>query len=112
MTATAATIQLRPIHARDFAVLRKLNSPIWQRIQLGQKGQQSPENPTPFTATEACELVFQFSRPVREVEEVLRQGRSHFRFVASRAITCGAEEGNALIQNIQAEIVKFGGANG
>lgn len=109
----STSIQFRPISKRDFQILRRLNSPAWQRIQLGLQGQQTADNQTPFTATEAAELVFQFTTPIREVERLLGRGRSHFRFAASKAINVTDEnEGKALIDRIQTGIVRFGNSRG
>lgn len=110
---SASAIKFRPISLRDLPILRKLNSPIWQRIQQGLTGEQSAENQTLYTATEAAELVYQFSRPVREVEAALKRGRANFRFTASKAVNVTDEdEGKALIARIQAAIVRFGNSRG
>jgi hypothetical protein len=58
-------------------------------------------------------LIFQFSTPVRDVDETLRRGRGHFRFAAAKAINFSNEAVQTqLIGQITAAIVAFAESGG
>jgi hypothetical protein len=57
-------------------------------------------------------MIWQFSTPIREVEQALKRGRAHLRFTAARAINLTDAEAKPLIDRIQAAIVRFANSKG
>jgi hypothetical protein len=109
---TDSALQFRPLHKRDFQIFRRLSSPIFQRIQQGLSGKLTADTPTPYTASEGAEMIYQLTRPISEVEATLKRGRAHFRLTAAKAVNVTDDEGKAMIERIVAAIVRFGDTRG
>lgn len=94
---SVAGFQIRPVVASDFAILRRLDSPLHRRtLELAEHQRQiaagtlPPEAAPPetqFTEEELAEMVYQFTQPVRQVRAELARGRDAFRETALVAIS-------------------------
>ena len=94
---TAAGFTARPVVAADFALLRRLDSPLFRRtlelaeyqrqIALGKLSADAPAPETTFSEEELAEMVYQFTRPVREGRAQLAAGRDAFREAAMQAVS-------------------------
>jgi hypothetical protein len=90
-----AGLTLRPVVASDFAILQRLDSPMLRQAQaaaeharqvaVGELPESAPVPGTPYEQEELAELLYQFTRPLREVRAALAQGRPAFREAAMEA---------------------------
>lgn len=102
--ATIGGLTVRPVVHYDFVILRQLGSPLL--TQLG--GAISAEARTPFDDEQGYEMVWQFTRPIREVIAALAQGRDHVREIALETIglTLGPVEVALLVKAVENEFLR------
>ena len=77
-----AGISLRPVVARDLALLRQLDSPLVRQLAQWRKpaGERAEVQ---CTEEEGWEIIYQFSRPARQAAADLACGRTHFTRLAT-----------------------------
>ena len=83
-----AGLRVRKMVHYDFALLRRLNSPLLRQM-AGTNGKKGKKG-TAFTDEQGYEMVWQFTRPCEEVESALdKLGVSGFRKLTKREIGFG-----------------------
>lgn len=99
---TIAGLTVRPVVHYDFALLAKLDSPLLRHLRGGTAEE------TPFTDEEAYEIVYQFTRPIKEVAAQVLTDRAGFRLRATEAIgmTLGTVEVNLLVKAVEREFIR------
>lgn len=75
----AAGFNLRDVVASDWAILRKLDSPILKELQGLALNPDLPKPEVHYDEEDIWELLFLWTRPVREVRALLAKGRPQFR---------------------------------
>lgn len=76
-------LTVRAVVHYDFVILRKLGSPLLEQIRKAAAGEKSQ---TAFADEQGYEMVFQFTRPVKEAAAVLAKGVAAFRQAALEEI--------------------------
>ena len=116
-------LRIRPMVHYDLAILRKINSPFIQQLQIGTKpfetvgesvGIKSEEDEgakphtTPFTDEQGYEMIFQFTHPIEEVALIADKGPEAFREAAIREIgmKVGMVESVILVKMVEAAFVR------
>lgn len=74
-------IKVRPVVPGDWIILKKLDSPLY-RLQIEEK-----KDDVTISEEESVEIIYQFTRPPKEVRQVLTQGRQYFRETALDTIS-------------------------
>lgn len=100
--ATIAGLTVRPLVHYDFVILRQIGSPLIDQLKLTEPGQ------TPFSEVQGYEMVFLFTRPVREAAAIAARGPEAFRAAAIETIgmALGPVEVALLIRAVEAEFVR------
>lgn len=75
----AAGYTLREVVAADWAILKKLDSPILKELQGLAMNPDLPRPEIAYTEEDIWELLFLWTRPPREVRACLARGRPEFR---------------------------------
>ncbi len=87
LPAEVAGLRVRKVVHYDFVVLKLLKSPLLERLGGGGSKKKSP----PFNDDQGYEMIYQFTRPVEEIEAWLAkqppaQAAQNFRTLARREI--------------------------
>jgi len=80
----AAGLELRPLVMTDIALLKRLDHPILRELAELQKP-EGDRKPVPFGEEDMLELLYCWTRPVREARAALAGGRQAFREIALSA---------------------------
>lgn len=79
---TAAGIKLRPLVASDWAILKKIDSPILKELQATALDPNLPKPEIKYEEEDIWELLFIFSTPPERLRREMTMGRENFRNVA------------------------------
>lgn len=94
-----AGLRMRPLVHYDYVILRRLDSPLYRKVlELGKP--ESDRQEVAFEDEDGYEMVWQFTRPVKEVAGVLARGRQAVRQAAVEEIgqRLGALEVQELVR--------------
>jgi len=100
-------IVVRPVVAYDFTIFKKINSPIFQQmVDVGVSTSGSAE--LDFDEEDMYELIFQFTRPCKEVRKELKKGREEYREAALAKIAdvYGTSDIELIVKVITEQIQK------
>jgi hypothetical protein len=107
---TIAGLTVRPCVHYDFIILQQLKSPLLDLIkQAASPGGDGSARPAiEVSDDQSYELIFQFTRPVREMAALVAQGPGKFRARAREEIgyTLGPVEVGLLAKAVSDEIVR------
>ena len=93
-----AGIRLRPLVARDLALLRDLDSPLLAQFREFTKP-AAERAVTPYTDEQAWEMVYLLAVPSRHARATLAQGRPAFRQAAERTRLTAGDVADVFYRN-------------
>ena len=82
---TAAGIELRPVVAADFAILKRLNSPLLQELKNASLPKDLPKPEVRYDEEDVWELVYLWSHRPPDARALLAKGRQAYREAALAA---------------------------
>ena len=99
-----AGLTVRPLVHYDFVLLRKLGSPLLKQLDAAVTG----EARTPITDEQGYEIIWQFTRPIREVIAAVALGPEKFRerAITDIGLTLGPIEVALLVKAVEAEFLR------
>ena len=92
--------EVRPVVAADWLILKRLNSPLYRQAI------ETESVPIETSDDDGIEIIYQFTRPAKEVRAVLAQGLEHFKEQAKQAIAdeCNMAQLEELIAAVRIQL--------